>query len=196
MAIDAATIKELREKTGAGVMECKKALDETGGDITKAEEVLKMLSAATATKKAERATGQGRIHSYIHGPGRIGVMVEIRCESDFVANSEQFKELAKDICLQVAAMNPQAITRDDVPEDLLNFQKEQFKDDIEGKPEQIQEKILDGKLSAFYKEIVLLEQVFIKDSKQTVEDRIKEEIGVLKENITVARITRWELGGE
>lgn len=196
MAIDAATIKELREKTGAGVMECKKALDETGGDIAKAEEVLKMLSAATAAKKAERATGQGRIDSYIHGPGRIGVMVEMRCESDFVANSEQFKELAKDICLQVAAMNPQAITRDDVPEDLLNFQKEQFKDDIEGKPEQIQEKILNGKLSAFYKEIVLLEQVFIKDSKQTVEDRIKEEIGVLKENITVARITRWELGGE
>jgi len=195
MAVDASRIKQLREKTGAGVMECKKALEDADGDLAKAEENLKHMAAAAATKKASRSTACGRIHSYIHGPGRIGVMLELKCESDFVAGNEEFIDLAKDLCMQVAALSPIAVSREQVPEDTLSFHKERFREEVADKPEAIQEKILEGKLKNFYKEAVLLEQEFIKDTKLTVEEYIKSKIGVLKENIAVGRFVRWELGG-
>jgi len=195
MAVSAAQIKELRELSGAGVMECKKALEEADGDLEKAQENLKHLAAAAATKKASRTTANGRIHSYIHRPGRIGVLLELRCESDFVAGNQEFEELAKDLCMQVAAMKPIAVTREEISEETVAFHKERFREDIADKPENIQEKILEGKLKSFYEEAALLEQTFIKDSKLTVAKYIESKIGVLKENITVGRFVRWELGG-
>jgi elongation factor Ts len=195
MGVSAAQIKELREISGAGVMECKKALEEAGGDFAKAQEVLRHLAALAATKKAARATANGRVHSYVHGPGRIGVLLELRCESDFVAGNDEFVELAKELSMQVAAMNPIAVSRDQLPAETLEFHKERFRQEIADKPPQIQEKILEGKLRSFYQEAVLLEQPFIKDTKTTVAKHIESKIGVLKENITVGRFVRWELGG-
>lgn len=195
MAVSAAQIKELRELTGAGVMECKKALEDAEGDLEKAKENLKHLAAAAATKKASRTTANGRIHSYIHGPGRIGVLLELRCESDFVAGNQEFAELAKDLCMQVAAMKPLAVAREEIPADSLEFHKNRFREEVADKPANIQEKILEGKLKNFYQEAVLLEQTFIKDSKLTVAKYIESKIGLLKENIAVGRFVRWELGG-
>jgi len=195
MAISAAQIKELREISGAGVMECKKALEESGGDFAKAQEVLRHMAALAATKKAARTTANGRIHSYVHGAGRIAVLLELRCESDFVAGNEEFVQLAKELSMQVAAMSPITVSREQLSPETVAFHKERFRQEIADKPPQIQEKILEGKLKSFYQEAVLLEQPFIKDTKMTVAKLIESKIGVLKENITIGRFVRWELGG-
>ncbi len=192
MAVSAAQIKELRESTGGGVMECKRALEEAGGDMSKAGEVLKLMNAKTVEKKAGREAGMGKIVSYIHPPGRIGVLVEMRCETDFVANNPEFDVLAKDVCMHIAAMAPVAVDREGIPEDTVNLQKELFQEEVKDKPEHIQEKILESKLNAFFKDKTLLDQPFAKDTKVTVGEYIKSKISLLKENITVARMVRWE----
>ena len=192
MAVSAAQIKELRESTGGGVMECKKALEEAGGDMAKAGDILKLINAKTVEKKAGREAGMGKIVSYIHPPGRIGVMVEMRCETDFVAKNPEFEALSKDICMHIAAMSPTAVNREGIPEATVNLQKELFREEVKDKPEAIQEKILEGKINAFFKDMTLLDQPFAKDTKVTVGEHIKAKIGLLKENITVARMERWE----
>ncbi len=196
MQITAQMVKELRDMTGAGMMDCKKALVETGGDMEEAVKYLREKGIAKAAKKAHRETKEGVIASYIHAGNKIGVLLELNCETDFVARTDEFQQLAKDICMQIAATDPKYISRDDVPEEVLNKEKEiyikQAKDS--GKPDNIAEKIAEGKLNKFYSEVCLLEQPFIKDAEQTIEDLIKGYIAKIGENITVRRFTRYQVG--
>ncbi len=196
MAVDAKLVKTLREMTGAGVLECKKALEETNGNLEEAVELLRKRGIAKAAKKAGRETKEGIIHAYIHAGGRIGVLLELNCETDFVARNEVFKELANEIALQIAAMRPQYVSRDTVPKEVIEKEGEIAREAAlaEGKPEHIAEKIAEGKVEKFLKEVCLLEQPYIKDDKKTVEDLIKEYIAKLGENIQVRRFTRYELG--
>ncbi len=196
MAVDAKLVKTLREMTGAGVLECKKALEETGGNLEEAVELLRKRGIAKAAKKAGRETKEGIIHAYIHAGGRIGVLLELNCETDFVARNEVFKELANELALQIAAMRPQYVSRDTVPKEVIEKEGEIAREAAlaEGKPEHIAEKIAEGKVEKFLKEVCLLEQPYIKDDKKTVEDLIKEYIAKLGENIQVRRFTRYELG--
>lgn len=196
MAVDAKLVKTLRDMTGAGFMECKKALEETGGDLEKAVEVLRKKGAAKAAKKAGRETKEGLIHSYIHAGGRVGVLLELNCETDFVARNELFKELANELALQIAAMKPKWIKREDVPEEIITKEGEIAREAAiaEGKPEHIAEKIAEGKLNKFFQENCLLEQKFIKDETKTIEDLIKEYIAKIGENIQVGRFCRFEIG--
>ncbi len=196
MQITAQMVKELRDMTGAGMMDCKKALVETGGDMEEAVKYLREKGIAKAAKKAHRETKEGVIASYIHAGNKIGVLLELNCETDFVARTDEFQQLAKDICMQIAATDPKYISRDDVPEEVLNKEKEiyikQAKDS--GKPDNIAEKIAEGKLNKFYSEVCLLEQPFIKEAEQTIEDLIKGYIAKIGENITVRRFTRYQVG--
>ncbi|MDK2901649.1 MAG: elongation factor Ts [Thermosediminibacterales bacterium] len=194
--ITAAQVKELRERTGAGMMDCKKALVETKGDIEKAIEYLREKGLAAAAKKAGRITAEGIVDAYIHGGGRIGVLVEVNCETDFVARTEEFRQLVKDIAMQIAASNPKYITRDEVPEEVVNKEKEILRTQAlnEGKPEHIVDKMVEGRLEKFFNEICLLEQPFIKHPDITVEDMIKEHIATIGENISVRRFARYEMG--
>ncbi|RMD46508.1 MAG: translation elongation factor Ts [Aquificota bacterium] len=196
MAVDAKLVKTLREMTGAGVLECKKALEETNGNLEEAVEYLRKRGIAKAAKKAGRETKEGIIHAYIHAGGRIGVLLELNCETDFVARNEVFKELANEIALQIAAMRPQYVSRDTVPKEVIEKEGEIAREAAlaEGKPEHIAEKIAEGKVEKFLKEVCLLEQPYIKDDKKTIEDLIKEYIAKLGENIQVRRFTRYELG--
>ncbi len=196
MAVDAKLVKTLREMTGAGVLECKKALEETGGNLEEAVELLRKRGIAKAAKKAGRETKEGIIHAYIHAGGRVGVLLELNCETDFVARNEVFKELANELALQIAAMKPQYVSRDTVPKEVLEKEGEIAREAAlaEGKPEHIAEKIAEGKVEKFLKEVCLLEQPYIKDDKKTVEDLIKEYIAKLGENIQVRRFTRYEIG--
>jgi len=198
MEISARMVKDLREKTGLGMMDCKHALVEAKGDIDKAVEYLRKKGALKAARREGRATSEGRIGSYIHMTGKIGVLVELKCESDFVAKTEQFAELAKDLCMQVAASSPQWVSPDDVPEEVVAKEKEiymaQAKD--AGKPEKMLEKIADGKLKKFYSEVCLLEQSFVKEPDKTIGQLIKEKVAQLGENITVGRFARLQLGQE
>jgi elongation factor Ts len=196
MAVSAQLVKELREKTGLGMMDCKTALTETNGDIDKAVEYLRKKGTLKAAKREGRATAEGRIASYIHMTGKIGVLLELKCESDFVAKTEQFAELSKDICMQIAATAPQWIASSDVPEDVLAKEKEIYMTQAkgEGKPEKILEKIAEGKLKKFFSEVCLLEQPFVKDTDKTVGALITEKIAQLGENITVGRFVRYQLG--
>ncbi len=196
MAVDAKLVKTLREMTGAGVLECKKALEETNGNLEEAVELLRKRGIAKAAKKAGRETKEGIIHAYIHAGGRIGVLLELNCETDFVARNEVFKELANEIALQIAAMRPQYVSRDTVPKEVIEKEGEIAREAAlaEGKPEHIAEKIAEGKVEKFLKEVCLLEQPYIKDDKKTVEDLIKEYIAKLGENIQIRRFTRYELG--
>ncbi|RMA97328.1 translation elongation factor Ts [Hydrogenothermus marinus] len=196
MAVDAKLVKTLRDMTGAGFMECKKALEETGGDLEKAVEVLRKKGAAKAAKKAGRETKEGLIHSYIHAGGRVGVLLELNCETDFVARNELFKELANELALQIAAMKPKWVKREDVPEEIIAKEGEIAREAAiaEGKPEHIAEKIAEGKLNKFFQENCLLEQKFIKDETKTIEDLIKEYIAKIGENIQVGRFCRFEIG--
>jgi len=196
MEITAAKVKELRDKTGIGMMKCKEALTECGGDFEKAIEYLRKKGLATAQKKSGRATNEGRIASYIHANNKIGVLLEINCETDFVAKGDDFAQLAKDICMQIAASDPLVISRDDVPQELIEKEKAIYADQVKGKPENIIEKILEGKLNAYFKQVCLLEQPFIKDTSITVDELIKQTIAKTGENITVARFTRYQLGEE
>ncbi len=195
-AISAATVKALRDKTGAGMMDCKKALGECDGDEEKAVAWLREKGLAKAQKRAGRATSEGVIGSYIHSNGKIGVLVEIKCETDFVARSERFLEFAKNVAMQIAAANPVCLAPEDVPADMLAKEKEIFKHQAmeEGKPEAIAEKIVEGRIKKFYKEICLLEQPFIKDDKVSIKDLLNELVGVLGENVQIGRFTRMALG--
>ncbi|WP_456465894.1 translation elongation factor Ts [Persephonella sp.] len=196
MAVDAKLVKTLREMTGAGILECKKALEETNGNLEEAVELLRKRGIAKAAKKAGRETKEGIIHAYIHAGGRVGVLLELNCETDFVAKNELFKELANELALQIAAMRPQYVSRDTVPKEVIEKEGEIAREAAiaEGKPEHIAEKIAEGKVEKFLKEVCLLEQPYIKDDKKTVEDLIKEYIAKLGENIQVRRFTRYEIG--
>lgn len=195
MNIQANLVNELRGQTGCGLMECKKALEEANGDITKAIEVLRKKGVAKAAKKAERVTGQGRIETYVHGEGRVGVMLEMHCETDFVAKNDKFKDLVHDIALHIAAVNPLYISPDQVPAELIAKEKEIYQEQLasEGKPANIIEKIVEGKINKYYSEICLLKQPFIKDPDKTIEEIITEVISVIGENIKVARFARYEM---
>lgn len=195
-AISAASVKALRDKTGAGMMDCKKALGECNGDEEKAVAWLREKGLSKAQKRAGRATSEGVVGSYIHSNGKLGVMVEIKCETDFVARSERFLEFAKNVAMQIAATNPVCVTPEEVPADLLAKEREIFKNQAmeEGKPEAIAEKIVDGRVKKFYKEICLLEQPFIKDDKVTIKDLMNELIGVIGENVQIGRFSRMALG--
>ena len=193
--ISAEVVKNLREKTGAGMMECKKALTESSGDFEKAIDLLRQKGLATALKKAGRTASEGLIYSYIH-MGRIGTMVEVNCETDFVARTDDFKELVKDIAMHIAAGNPLYLTREDVPQDVLEREKEIYKAQVEGKPLQVVEKIIEGKLEKFYADACLLDQIFIKDpdQKKTIKALITEKIAKFGENIIIRRFARFQLG--
>lgn len=195
MAITAEAVKNLREKTGAGMMECKKALTESNGDFEKAIDLLRQKGLATASKKSGRSVSEGLIESYIH-MGRIGTMVEVNCETDFVARTDDFKELAKDVAMHVAAAMPLYLNREEVPQDVIDREKEIYKVQVAGKPPQVIEKIIEGKLEKFYGDTCLLDQVFIKDpdQKKTVKDLVTEKIAKLGENIIIRRFARFQLG--
>ncbi|MFH0933373.1 MAG: translation elongation factor Ts [Nitrospirota bacterium] len=188
-------IRDLREKTGAGMMDCKKALSESNGDFGKAVGLLRQKGIATAAKKAGRTASEGVIGSYIH-MGKIGVMVEMNCETDFVAKTDDFKELVKDIAMHVAAAYPSYLSREDVPQDVIEQEKEIYRAQITDRPQHVIEKIVEGKLDKFYSENCLLDQVFIKDpeQKKRIKDLIAENIARLGENIVIKRFVRFQLG--
>ncbi|GBF32658.1 translation elongation factor Ts [Desulfocucumis palustris] len=194
--ISAALVKELRERTGAGMMDCKKALAEVNGDIDKAVDYLREKGLAAAAKKAGRIAAEGLVESYIHGAGRIGVLLEINCETDFVAKTEDFKALARDIAMQVAASKPEFVRREEVPGEIIAKEKEILAAQAanEGKPEKIIQKMVEGRIEKYYKEVCLLEQPFIKDPDITVQQLITEKIAKIGENISVRRFVRYELG--
>jgi elongation factor Ts len=196
MAITAQTVKELREMTGAGMMDCKKALEQAEGDVQKAISFLREQGLAKAAKKAERTASEGLIYSYIHPGDKLGVLLEINCETDFVARTDDFKALTKDIAMQIAAANPLVVERGQVDKGLIEKEREIYKTQAlnEGKPEKILEKIVDGRIEKYYQEIVLLEQPFIKDQDITVKDLLTNAISKLGENIVVKRFTRFRLG--
>ncbi|TEB10162.1 translation elongation factor Ts [Pelotomaculum propionicicum] len=196
MSISAGLVKELRERTGAGMMDCKKALSETGGDIEKAAVYLREKGLAAAAKKAGRIAAEGVVESYIHGGGKIGVLVEVNCETDFVAKTEEFKILARDIAMQVAAAKPEYVRREEVPAEELEKEKEILRAQAlnEGKPAKIVDKMVEGRIEKYYKEMCLLEQPFIKDTSMSVQQLITEKIAKIGENISVRRFTRYELG--
>jgi elongation factor Ts len=196
MEITAAMVKDLRDKTGLGMMDCKKALQETNGDAEKAVEYLRKKGTLKAAKREGRATSEGKIGSYIHTNAKIGVMVELKCESDFVAKTDQFGVLLKDLCMHVAAAAPRWISVEDVPADVLAKEKDIYMTQAKeaGKPEKMLEKIAEGKLKKFYSEECLLEQGFVKEPDKTVSTLIKEYIAQLGENITVGRFVRLQLG--
>lgn len=194
--ISASMVKELRERTGAGMMDCKKALSETGGDMEKAIEFLREKGLAAAAKKAGRVAAEGIVEAYIHGAGRIGVLVEINCETDFVAKNQDFRNLARDIAMQIAAAKPEFVRREEVSQDIIEKEKEILRAQAlnEGKPEKIVEKMVEGRIEKYYKEVCLLEQPFIKDGDKTVQQVINEIISKIGEKIDVRRFTRYEMG--
>lgn len=194
--ITASMVKELREATGAGMMDCKKALTETEGNMEKAVDFLREKGLAAAAKKADRIAAEGVVASYIHGDGRIGVLVEVNCETDFVAKTDEFKALAKDVAMQIAATNPAYLKREDVPESVLAHEREVLRVQAlnEGKPEKIVDKMIVGRIEKYYKENCLLEQDFIKDTDKTVTQMVTEKIAKIGENINVRRFTRYQLG--
>ena len=196
MEISAQTVKELREKTGAGMMDCKKALTESGGDMEKAIDYLRKKGLATAQKKSGRVAAQGMVGHYIHMGGKTGVLVEVNCETDFAARSDDFQILVKDIAMQIAAMNPRYVRREDVTEEDLNREKEIYRDQAKasGKPDNIVDKIIEGKLKDYYKDACLYDQPFVKDDKMTIEQLITNAIGKIGENIRVRRFTRYVTG--
>jgi elongation factor Ts len=196
MEISAQLVKQLRERTGAGMMECKAALVEAKGDLAAAEIVLRKKGIASASKKASRTTQQGVIGSYIHQGAQLGVLIEVNCESDFVARTDDFQELVKDLAMQVAAADPQFIRREDVTPAALEKEKEiqRARALAEGKPEKMVDKIIEGRMNKFYEEICLMEQPFIRDNATTVGDLVKSKIAKLGENITVSRFVRFKVG--
>lgn len=198
MTITASMVKALRDRTGAGMMECKKALQETGGDMDKAVDVLRKKGIQAASKRAGRTTRDGLIVSYIHPGDRLGVLLEINCETDFVARTEEFRQLAKDVAMQIAAASPIAVSRDRLPEEVVEKERAIYGAQAlnEGKPAQVVDRIVEGKLGKFFQDVCLLEQPFVKDQDKTVEERIKETIATLGENITINRFVRYRLGEE
>ena len=196
MEISAGAIKELRQRTGVGVMDCKKALEECAGNIDEAIDLLRKKGLAKAAKRVGRATTEGLISAYIHPGAKIGVLVDVNCETDFVARTKDFQNLAKEIAMHVAAMNPLAISREDVPAEIIEKEKEILQAEVEtsGKPEKVRDKIIEGRLEKFFTEHCLLEQAYIKNPEITVKDHIYNTVAKLGENIAVRRFTRYQLG--
>jgi elongation factor Ts len=197
MAIQASAVKELREKTGAGMMDCKKALEETNGDLDEAQKVLRQKGITRAERRSHRETKEGLVESYIHPGGKIGVLIEINCETDFVAKTDEFKRLARDLAMQVAAADPISVSKEDLPADVVEREKEIYRAQAKetGKPDNIVEKIISGRLNKYFQEVCLLDQAFIKDADRSVRDLISEVAGKLGENIQVRRFARFQLGG-
>lgn len=196
MSISVATISKLRDLTGAGMMDVKNALDEASGDEAKAIEILRKKGAAKAVKRASKVAAEGRVASYIHGEGRVGVLVEVNCETDFVSRGDKFGALVKDIAMHIAAVNPQYVSRDQMPTDMVEKEKNVYREQMaaEGKPADVMEKIIEGKLKKFYEDICLMEQKFIKDEDRTVGQVIEAAVGEIGEKIVVRRFARYELG--
>ena len=196
MAVDAKTVAQLREMTGAGIMDAKKALDEAGGDLTKATEILRKKGIVKAAGKAERETKEGRVWSYVHANGKVGAMIEVLCETDFVARNEAFVELCKELAMHVCAADPLYVRREQVSPEIIEKEKQIYLEETanQAKPENIVEKIVEGKLNKYFSETCLLEQTFIKDDTKTIEELIKEKIALLGENIQVNRFSRFNIG--
>ncbi len=192
--ITATMVKALRDKSGAGMMDCKKALAATGGDIEKAVDELRKKGLAAAQKKSGRAAREGSIDSYVHAGGKIGVLVEVGVETDFVARSEPFREFTHDLAMQVAASNPLWVRREEVPADVIEREKAIYREQAKGKPDNVIEKMLDGKLNKFFQEVCLMEQVFVKDPDRTIEQLRTDLVGVIGENVDVRRFVRFQLG--
>jgi elongation factor Ts len=192
--INAQMVSELREKTGAGLLDCKKALTESNGNMDEAITILRKKGAASAAKKADRTTKEGLIESYIHVGGKVGVLLEVNCETDFVARNEEFRAFCKDVCLQIAAANPLHVTREEVPEAELAKEREIAIAQVQGKPPAAVQKIVEGKLEKFYSTICLLDQPFVKLPEKTVKEILTEKVAKMGENIQVRRFTRYQLG--
>ncbi len=198
MGADLKLVKKLRQSSGIGMLECKKAIEESGNDYDKAVEILRKKGYEKAKSKSSRTTNQGIIGSYIHTNGRIGVIIELACETDFVSKNEDFLQLSKDISMQIAAMSPKYITSKDIPEEVIEKEKDIFREQMKnsGKPDNIIEKIVEGKLGKFYSEICLLNQAFFKEDKKSIEELIAEKIHKIGENIVVKRFVRFQIGEE
>ncbi len=196
MAITAQQVKALRDKTGAGMMDCKKALEESGGDEEKAILALRKKGQASAEKKASRIAAEGMVGHYVHGGGKIGVLVEVNCETDFAAKSDDFQGLVKDVAMHICAQNPTYVRREDVPSDVVEHEKGIYREQARssGKPDNIVDRIAEGKLGAYFKMSCLYEQEFVRDTSMTVEDRIREAVGKIGENIRVRRFVRFQTG--
>jgi len=196
MAVSAADVKTLRERTGAGMLDCKKALEEANGDLTKAGELLREKGLAAAAKKGDRVATEGIVESYIHGGGRIGVLVEVNCETDFVAKTDQFRTFVKDIAMHIAAANPKFLAREEVSQAELDKEKEILRNQAlnEGKPEKIVDKMVEGRMNKFYEENCLMEQAFVKDPDKTITTLLNEKIAAIGEKISIRRFARYELG--
>jgi len=196
MAVNAADVKTLRERTGAGMLDCKKALEEANGDLTRASELLREKGLAAAAKKGDRVATEGVVESYIHAGGRIGVLVEVNCETDFVAKTEQFRTFVKDIAMQIAAANPKFLGREEVSQAELDKEKEILRNQAlnEGKPEKIVDKMVEGRMNKYYEENCLLEQAFVKDQDKTITMLLNEKIAAIGEKISIRRFARFELG--
>ena len=194
--IEASLVKDLRERTGAGMMDCKKALNETNGDMERAVEFLREKGLAAANKKAGRITSEGVVESYIHGNGRIGVLVEVNCETDFVAKTNEFRALCRDIAMQIAATNPQFIVREEVPAHVIQHEKDILRAQAinEGKPEKIIDKMVEGRLEKFFADVCLMEQPFIREGDVTVKEHVQSRVATTGENITVRRFVRYQMG--
>jgi len=194
MAIDASSVRELRDRTSAGFLDCKNALEEANGDFERAGEILRKKGLAKAMKKGSRGTPEGRVGSYIHTNGKVGVLIEINCETDFVAKNEVFEALVKDICMHIAATDPMAVSRETVPQEMIDREKKAYNEEFKDKPENVRDKIIDGKMESFYKEVCLINQPFVKDNDQTIEDLLKAAITKLGENIKISRFARFAIG--
>ncbi|MCB8815602.1 translation elongation factor Ts [Desulfosporosinus shakirovi] len=194
--VTAALVKELRERTGAGMMDCKKALTECGCEMEKACDYLREKGLAAAAKKGARVAAEGLIEAYIHGGGRIGVLIEVNCETDFVARGDEFKTLVRDLGLHIAAANPQYLNKEEVPADVLQHERDILKAQAlnEGKPEKIIEKMVEGRIEKFYKEVCLLEQAFVKDPDKSISELVLDKVAKIGERIVIRRFTRYELG--
>ena len=194
--VNPALVKQLREKTSAGMMDCKRALVESGGDLHKAEDILRKKGIASASKKASRSTKEGVVASYILLQGKVGVLVEINCETDFVAKNESFRDFVKDITLHIAAAHPLFVGRDEVPDGTIEREREIYRAQVKGKPANVTDKIVDGKLEKFFGSVCLLDQAFIKNPDQTVKELVASKIAELGENIVIRRFTRYVVGEE
>lgn len=192
--ITAEQVKDLRDKTGVPMMDCKRALEESNGDTEKAVEILRKKGAAKAAAKATRVAKEGYIGSYIHSNGKIGVMIEINCETDFVAKNQSFRDFCKDIAMHVAATNPPYLKREDVPAEILEKEKEIHREQIKDKPANMQEKIIAGKMEKYFSDVCLMEQLFVKDDKMTIKDLVNHKITEIGENLVIKRFTRMEVG--
>jgi elongation factor Ts len=194
MAIDASSVRELRDRTSAGFLDCKNALEEANGDFERAGEILRKKGLANAMKKGSRGTPEGRVGSYIHTNGKVGVLIEINCETDFVAKNDVFGDLVKDICMHIAATDPMAVSRETVPQEMIDREKKAYNEEFKDKPDNVRDKIIDGKMESFYKEVCLINQPFVKDNDQTIEDLLKTAITKLGENIKISRFARFAIG--